>query len=220
MLERIKLLFKELFSLSLFKTLYFNFHYFGLRGFSFPVLVGRKFKLKKMKGTVIIPDHMEHKIFLGRNDYGRMTNHGYWINSGTVQFLGNCHIGNGTTISVKKDAHLTLGNNLFIGGNDLISCDTAITIGSDCALAWNVTIMDDDSHRILDSTGAVINLPCPISIADHVWIGFDVRIFKGASIPKHCVVAAGSTITKEFHEEHLLLGSINTILKENINWKP
>lgn len=219
MLQKITLFFKEIFATSIIKTLYFNLHYFGIRGLRIPVLVSKKFKLKKMGGTVLLPDTLEHRIFLGRNDYKRMENYGYWSNAGTVCFLGSSHIGNGTYISVKKDACLTIGDQVFLGGDDIISCDVSITIGSKSTISWNVTIMDDDSHHILDEAGHIINPPAPIFIGEHVWIGFDNHIFKGATIPNHCVVAAGSTITKAFSEEHLLLGNVNQILKTSINWK-
>ena len=204
---------------SCFKTLYFNLHYFGLRGLTLPVLIGRKFKLKKMQGKVIIPDSLNRRIYLGTNDYQRFENYGYWINSGTIEFLGTCSIANGTYISVKKDAHFTLGNNVYIGGNNTFSCDNSISIGDDTGIAWNVTIMDDDSHRILDESGALMNPPLPISIGKHVWVGFDTRIMKGSVIPNHSIVACGSTITKEFSEDHVIIGGFNKVLKKSIYWE-
>ena len=219
MAKKLTLFLNELFATSIIKTLYFNLHYFGIRGLYLPVLVNKKFKLKKMEGVVLLPEKLEGRIFLGRNDYERMENFGYWSNAGTVCFLGNCHIGNGTHICVTKNACLTLGNRVFIGGNDIISCDNSITIGANTTISWNVTIMDDDRHHILDKTGHKITPSMPISIGEHVWIGFDNHILKGATIQNNCVVAAGSTITKAFLEEHLLLGNVNQILKTSINWK-
>ena len=44
----------SIFRVSPLKTLIFNLHYFGLKGFYLPVLVARNVELNKMQGSVIL----------------------------------------------------------------------------------------------------------------------------------------------------------------------
>ena len=210
----------ELISFSFIKTLIFNLHYFGLKGLTFPVIIGKRFKLRLLQGTVTIPDKLEHKIYLGKNDFGWMNGIGTWKNKGHIHFEGSAYIGNGTRISVDHDAHLYLGDKLYCSGNALISCDKMISIGDDSMLSWNVTIMDNDAHKIMDASNTIYNFPKDIHIGSHVWIGCDSHILKGSSIPNGSIVAAASTISKSFSKENILLGETNRILKEGVFWKP
>lgn len=220
MLQYIKSILYELISFSAFKTLIFNLHYFGFRGLSFPVIVGKYFKLHTLKGTVSLPPKLEHKIYLGKDDFGWMKYPGCWKNMGHVHFEGSSYIGNGTRISVKENGHLYLGDKLYLSGNAIIDCSKMIYIGSDSMISWNVTIMDSDLHHIMDSSNTVYNFPKDIHIGSHVWIGCDSHILKGSSIPNGSIVAAASTISKSFSKENLLLGETNRILKEGVFWKP
>ena len=149
-----------------------------------------------------------------------MTSPGYWINEGNVHFGGSCYIGNGTKITVSPNATLYLGDGLYMSGNDLIICRNNISLGADSMLSWNVTIMDSDLHNIMDANQTVYNLPKPVSVGVHTWIGFDTKILKGSVIPDGCIVAAGSTICKSFSQKGLLLGGTNSILKEQVQWTP
>lgn len=40
----------ELLRISILKTILFNLHYFGRKGLKFPVLVGKNFIFKKLRG--------------------------------------------------------------------------------------------------------------------------------------------------------------------------
>lgn len=99
-MTKIKSFIHEINSFSPIKTLIFNFHYFGIKGISFPVIIGKRFKLQTLKGAVTLPPVLPNRIHLGIDDFGWMTSTGYWINEGNVHFEGNCYIGNGTRIQV------------------------------------------------------------------------------------------------------------------------
>jgi acetyltransferase-like isoleucine patch superfamily enzyme len=201
------------------KTLYFNLRYFGWKGFSLPVIVGKKFKLKKMKGTVILPESLPKKIFLGRDDFGWMRSHGYWCNEGTVIFEGSCFIGNGTRLTVSQEGTLIMGGNLYFSGNALVICRHAIRLGGDSMISWNVTIMDSDLHAITDRESRTVNSPKAVLLGKHTWIGFESRLLKGCQLPDGCIVAAGSTVSKAFDRENLLIGKVNEILKNKVEWE-
>lgn len=201
------------------KTIYFNLHYFGRRGVRLPVIVSRKFKLKKMKGTVELSGTFTKRVFLGRDDFGWMAARGYWCNEGQVRFDGPCYIGNGTRITVAAGGMLRMGENLYLSGNDLIICRHCVTLGGDSMLSWNVTVMDSDLHQILDERGCVTNPPSPVLTGEHTWIGFDCKLLKGAQVAPGSIVAAGSTITKAFYQENTLLGGTNRELRSPVFWK-
>ncbi len=208
-----------LFGLSLFRTLRFNLHYFGLKGLRLPVLIGRRFHLRVLRGRVLLPRDLRQKIFLGRDDFGYMRSQGAWCNEGEVFFEGPCYIGNGTRISVGPKGRLTLGSGLYFSGEDLIICKKFISLGADSMLSWGVTVMDSDLHTILDETGAPVNPPAPISTGRHTWIGLEARLLKGAVIPDGSIVAAGATLSKAFCQEHSLLGGINQHLRSGVSWE-
>jgi len=201
------------------KTFYFNLHYFGWKGFSLPVIVGRKFKLKKMKGTVILPKSPSKKIFLGRDDFGWMRSYGFWCNEGRIIFEGPCYIGNGTRLTVSREGTLTMGKNLYFSGNALVICRHAITFGGDSMISWGVTVMDSDLHTIIDRETYSVNSPKSIFMGEHTWIGFESKLLKGCRLPNGCIVAAGSTVTKAFEQENLLIGKVNQILRKDVEWK-
>lgn len=209
-----------LIGISFLRTLRFNLHYFGLSGLRLPVLVGRKFRLGVLRGRVTLPQGLRQKIFLGRDDFGYMRSRGDWCNQGQVCFEGPCYIGNGTRISVGLKGQLTLGSGLYLSGEDLLICKKAISLGADSMLSWGVTVIDSDLHTILDENGASVNPPSPVRTGQHTWIGFEARLLKGANIPDGCIIAAGSTISKPFHEPNCLLGGINQQLRTGVFWQP
>lgn len=79
--------------------------------------------------------------------------------------------------------------------------------------------MDSDFHKIFNMQNEIINLPSPVHIGNHVWIGCRSTILKGVNIPDNSVVAAGSVMTKSFSESYYIYGGNNLRLKNNIDWK-
>jgi acetyltransferase-like isoleucine patch superfamily enzyme len=47
----------------------------------------------------------------------------------------------------------------------------------------------------------------PIIIEDHVWISFNVIVFKGVTIGKGAIIAAGSVVTKDVAPFTLMAGN-------------
>lgn len=79
--------------------------------------------------------------------------------------------------------------------------------------------MDTDFHRVIKD-GETRNLPREIRIGCHVWIGCRCTILKGAVIPDHTIVAAGSLVTKQFARERVVIGGESAgVLAEDIDWK-
>jgi len=119
--------------------------------------------------------------------------------------------------------HVIIGDRTRIGlGNTLIG---PVTIGNDIRLAQNV-VLSGLNHNYTD-----ISLPihaqgvstAPIVIEDETWIGSNAVIVAGVTVGKHCIVAAGSVVTKSVPPYSVVVGNPARVLKqynpETKNWE-
>ena len=120
----------------------------------------------------------------------------------------------GADIILFKGANLVLGKNSFINSDCKIRCHKEITIGEDCAISHDFTIMDSDAHELNGSRNTN-----PIHIGNHVWIGTRVTILNGVTVGDGAVIAAGALITKNVSPRTLVGGVPARVLKENVEWK-
>ena len=71
-----------------------------------------------------------------------------------------------------------------------------ILVGDDCMLSNNVMLRTDDSHGIFDlETKSRLNLPAPVILERHVWLGNGARCNKGARIGTGTVVGGASVVS-------------------------
>lgn len=107
-----------------------------------------------------------------------------------------------------------IGSQTRIGlGNTIIG---PVTIGNDIRLAQNV-VLSGLNHNYTD-----ISLPihaqgvstAPIVIEDETWIGSNAVIVAGVTIGKHCIVAAGSVVTKNVPPYSVVVGNPARVLKQ------
>jgi acetyltransferase-like isoleucine patch superfamily enzyme len=126
----------------------------------------------------------------------------------------NVTLGRGTRVKVQAGGRLKIGHNTYLSDNCFISSSTAITIGRDCEISWEVQFLDDDGHKINNQ-----EVKKPIIVGDHVWIGSRATILKGSDIGMGCVVAAGAVVSGKFPPNCLIGGVPARVIRENINWK-
>jgi len=100
-----------------------------------------------------------------------------------------------------------------------------VTIGNDIRLAQNITL-SGLNHNYTD-----VNLPihvqgvstAPIVIEDEAWIGANVVVLAGVTVGKHCIIAAGSVVTKDVPPYSVAVGNPARVLKkynpETKNWE-
>lgn len=207
-------------SVSWKKTIRFNLHYFGIRGLKLPVLIFRNFTLKKLGGTVEIKCGAGFaSVRLGQQMVGIVDSKGSWSSQGNVVFEGNCKIGSGSKLAIARNAQMVIGDNVSITGRTDIVCQNRIVIGKDSLLSWDVLLMDTDFHKIVNEQGKQTNEHKEIVIGEHTWVGCRCTILGGAKISNDTVIAAGSCITKAFHDKQVLIGGVNTVLKDKIKWQ-
>jgi acetyltransferase-like isoleucine patch superfamily enzyme len=141
----------------------------------------------------------------------------YFGSKSSITFGHSISFGPGVNIIVKDGAVLRIGNSTYFTSDMHLEAVNDIRIGSNCAISWGVTIIDDDHHELL-STVSSQKLRA-VTIGDQVWIGCNATILKGTSIGNNSVVAAGSVVKGIFPPNSLIAGNPARVIRENIDWK-
>lgn len=131
---------------------------------------------------------------------------------GTFNVNGTANFFYGGDIIIFKGGELSIGNS-FINSNFKIRCHSCITIGDDCAISHDFTVMDSDAHCINGN-----KIKSEVHIGNHVWIGARVLILKGVTIGDGAVIAAGAVVTKDIPSRALAVGIPAKIVKREVEW--
>lgn len=119
----------------------------------------------------------------------------------------------GADIILFKNSFLELGNNSFVNSDCKIRCHKRISIGNDCAISHDVTIMDGDGHSLNG-----VSEDREVVIGNHVWIGTRVTILKGVTIGDGAVVAAGSVVVDDVPSKTIVAGVPAKVIREGVDW--
>jgi len=115
-----------------------------------------------------------------------------------------------TIVLERRSSSIRIGSRTHIGGGTLLDAACSIDIGDDVLIAFEVLMLDHDSHSLLfserrnDVRDWIIGKKdwthvkaAPIHIADKAWVGARAIILEGIRIGEGAVVAAGSVVTKD-----------------------
>ena len=174
-----------------------------------------------IKGLKIVSNGKGNQVIIG--DFARIKKSRIIIN------------GNNNRIVIKDFATLNEaefyteddGNEILIGSHTNLCGKahfaaiegTKITIGDNCLFSGDLHFRTGDSHSILNMEGERINPSKDIVIEDHVWIGTKVTCLKGVHVSKDSIVAATTTLCKNYDTKNVVIGGVpGKIIKTDVNW--
>lgn len=122
-------------------------------------------------------------------------------------------IGDGSKIEIKNHSH-------FVGNIHIASIEgKTVHIGERCLFSSEIVLRTSDSHSILDMENNRVNPAADVWIDDHVWIGQQVMILKGAKIGRDSIVGTRALVTgKVFPDNVVIAGSPAKVIKEDVQW--
>jgi len=143
---------------------------------------------------------------------------------GNLELGKFCELHNRVVLSVigrpDAPASLKIGDLTSIWYGTVISARHEVSIGRDCAISWNCTILDNDMHEIIDFPETEKRPRGDyVRIEDHVWIGAGSTILKGVTIGKNSIVAAGSLVTRDVPPNTLVAGSPAKPIRQVEGWR-
>jgi acetyltransferase-like isoleucine patch superfamily enzyme len=95
------------------------------------------------------------------------------------------------------------------GGHIAATEGQSILIGEDCMFSHRIEIRNGDSHAIFDTqTRERINTAESIIIGNHVWLGADSKILKGAIVGNNSIIATGGIVTGKCEDYNAIYGGI------------
>ena len=139
--------------------------------------------------------------------YGRNLHTGCFVH--WITGKGDIVLGDNVTLDGKSNIafaarysdHPTLqiGDNTGIGHNRFFTVGKLISIGRNCILSGDISIMDSSGHNADPVTRLASKPPeaedvRPVVIRDGVWIGKHCIIFPGVKIGEGSVISAGSVV--------------------------
>lgn len=152
-----------------------------------------------------------------------------------VLFLGKgkVHIGEGNTFGFfpspyyfngysqvearHEDAWIRIGNNNYFNNNFCVTAEhDGISIGNDCLVGTNVTIINSDFHPISATKrhGGGGHMSKFVEIGNNVFIGSNVSICKGVHIGDNAVIGNGAIVFDDVKANTVVRGNPATFYKE------
>jgi acetyltransferase-like isoleucine patch superfamily enzyme len=133
------------------------------------------------------------------------------INGGGQLHLHSCTLSPGVRLELLPGGCISIGKGSFLNRNVLIVSQVQVTIGQNCAIGWDVVIMDTDQHGL----GGAPPIAQQVRIGDGVWIGCRAIVLKGVQIGDGAVVGAGAIVTHDIPAGAIVTGPAATQLQRS-----
>jgi acetyltransferase-like isoleucine patch superfamily enzyme len=182
------------------------------------VYVGRRFRV--LGGTGL---HLTDgaRLSLGTLFYGfaDSRDRGLLRLRGSMTVFGRVAIGVGARIDVGPDAEFVVGADSYLSPGVRVILTKGLTLGSRCAIGWNVQFLDDNYHQFGARGKPFRDTAAPIVLGDHVWVGSHATVYRGVRIADRCVIAGGSVVTQSFDTPgSLIAGNPARVVKSDVDW--
>lgn len=116
-----------------------------------------------------------------------------------------------STASIRNPQNITVGNNSHINYNCCIWCgeNSHIYLGDNLLMGPNVKMFSTNHGTKKDTPMTFQDYQeADIHIGNDCWLGANVVILKGVTIPDGCVVAAGAVVSKSLPDSYSIYGGI------------
>lgn len=110
-------------------------------------------------------------------------------------------------------AVIEIGADSFCNYRTELIAHERVTVGSGTLLAWDVQVVDSDSHALGDAPTTA-----PVTIGDGVWIGARATVLKGVTVGDGAVVAAGAVVTADVPPAALVAGNPARVVRTGVTW--
>lgn len=218
---------RRFFSVNWLKSAVVNIYYFGIKkGLRFPILIGYGVKIAQLgdRNSIIVPNKFASLCYgLKKDPFNLGTEDSYWYigEKARLRIEGTCRMSKGTRLKLFPNSILEIGDGFTSNANLIISCSKRIKFGQDVLLGWDISIMDNDGgHQVISKEGNTINIPMPILIGNHVWIGSCVSILKNTIIGDNCIVGYKSNLCglQAVDNNQMIVGNPAKARITNTNW--
>lgn len=111
-------------------------------------------------------------------------------------------------------ARIEIGDGSFLNTRTEVVAHERVRIGRGCLLAWDVLLLDSDSHSLdgRPHTAAVV-------LGDRVWVGCRATVLKGVTVGDGAVVAAGAVVVADVPAGALVGGNPARVLRTGVSWQ-
>jgi acetyltransferase-like isoleucine patch superfamily enzyme len=130
-----------------------------------------------------------------------------WWCRGKIEIGDRCSLERGALVH-PCGGKIRLGKNVYVGPYAVIYGHGGVEIGDGTLIATHGQIFS--SNHQIPSVGipirSVPDEPLPTTIGRDVWLGAGVVVLGGVKIGDHCVVGAGSVVSRDLEEAVIAVG--------------